>query len=342
MCKKLVRFERKVVPSRLWPRVPWRRSLLVSDMVKTRRDTVVTSRVASRISWATCDWTSTTFSTYSTSKRGTWHASSSQSYVWSRDMLLPSFIIFPCLSTLSTCSMKSQYTQWLLHDGFMMFTTSGACLHSGNCKWQCQRLYICNHLPCTIVEHVHHVHVIFHSTAFFMTSSATGCSSCWDMPVRDDTMLRSRVPTSAFASLVLAQMATWWLHDRYVTRQAFVNYKSLCNDMGGLEYMAVLSCTDFAIQTLKDPRLLTTSSKTSQLSGVSSRFTSTTCCWGISVTTSSWRTYGTCKSNIECKSNFTTFHVKETRRLCSAVFCAVSPHNFEVVIAKIHHVDRRI
>lgn len=44
--------------------------------------------------------------------------------------LSSSFISFPCLSIFSTCSMKSQYTQWLLQDGFMMFTTSGACRHS--------------------------------------------------------------------------------------------------------------------------------------------------------------------------------------------------------------------
>lgn len=161
-------------------------------------------------------------------------------------IFLPSFIIFHQLSTsvhfFHVFNEISIHTQWLLQDGFVHVV-----IQTGNFNDKVKdytSTIIYNHLPCTIVKHVHHVHVIFHSTAFFMTSSATGCSSYWDMPVCDDTMLRSRVPTSAFASLVTSTngyiIDTVWL--RYTSGICQLSsYKCLCNIRHGR--LGVHGCT---------------------------------------------------------------------------------------------------
>ena len=120
--------------------------------------------VASRISWATCDWTSTTFSTYSTSKRGTWYCQpSSRSYVWSimfSYIFLPSFIIFHQLSTSVHFfhvfnEVSIIQTQWLLQDGFMSSFRQGTLMTRSKTIHLQSSTIIYNHLQSSTIIYNH-------------------------------------------------------------------------------------------------------------------------------------------------------------------------------------------
>lgn len=190
------------------------------------------------------------------------------------------------------------------------------------------------------------------------------------MPVCDDTMLRSWVPTSAFASLVTStngyMMVTVRL--RYTSSICQLSSsKCLCNIPQGR--LGVHGCTqmcwfDFpSIHTLKDPyrsikgywrhlqRPLLSSPESPHVSPpppAAEEFQSRLPLGErmepanrISNTNQTSQT-----SQLSMFVNSVEMD-KATRkllllhaRLCSAVHCAVSPHldNFEVATAKIHHV----
>lgn len=232
---------------RLWPRVPWRRSLLSrhgdgKDVVKTRRrhDFEISiktlssnlSKSRSRISHLLGNLRLNFHHFLDVLDLKAWNLTLSAKFA---ELCMIYYVLVHLLAIFHHLSSAFHVCpQWSLH--IYSMTASGwlrSCRQSDSVlKWQGQRLYIYNHLPCTIVKHVHHVQFIFHSTAFFLTSSATGCSSYWDMPVCDDTMLRSRVPTSAFASLVTSTngyiiVAVWLRYTSSICQLS--SYKCLCN-----------------------------------------------------------------------------------------------------------------